>query len=207
MLTLLHLKQSEYFNINTKNSVLKCLSINLIFNKGICDTGQIHKSMDIYIKILYSTVIFNQCNWLCPVHYVNMFFISCFSSFLHLLLHEGADEVHGDGEDHSGVPLCGDFSQGLQVAQLQSSRRLWHHMGRFLQSTGRLHLSLSSYHLYRGHTRMRNTHTSGCRSVYLQFLLTKIPVCVYSMRKASSLCSGSKMLHLSESNIILPRTD
>ncbi|KAL6462786.1 hypothetical protein MHYP_G00292080 [Metynnis hypsauchen] len=59
-----------------------------------------------------------------------------------------ADEVHRDGENHSGVPLCGDFTQGLQVPQLQSGWRLRHHIGCFLQSTGRFHLSLSCNHLY-----------------------------------------------------------
>lgn len=64
------------------------------------------------------------------------------------LSHEAGNEVHGNGEDHGGVPLCGDLSQRLQVAQLESSRRLGHDIRRLLQRARGLRLSLSSYHLY-----------------------------------------------------------
>lgn len=72
------------------------------------------------------------------------------------LPHEAGNEVHGNREDHGGVPLCGDLSQRLQVAELESGWRLGHDVRRLLQRARGLHLPLSSYHLHKTN-RMSST--------------------------------------------------
>ena len=45
-------------------------------------------------------------------------------------VHEAAHDVDGDGEDDSGVVLCGDAVEGLEVAELQGRRTVGDHLGR-----------------------------------------------------------------------------
>ena len=51
------------------------------------------------------------------------------------LLHETLHQVHWQREDDGGVLLGGDGAESLQVAQLQSGRRLADDVSSFLQCT------------------------------------------------------------------------
>lgn len=55
--------------------------------------------------------------------------------------------VYGQWEDDGGVLLCSDGGQGLQIAELKSSRGLRNNQGRLFQGPGSIHLTLCCDHL------------------------------------------------------------
>ena len=63
---------------------------------------------------------------------------------------EVGDDVHGDGEDDSGVALVRDMTESLEVSQLESSGTLGDDISRVLQSSAGFVFPLGSDHLSSG---------------------------------------------------------
>ena len=63
---------------------------------------------------------------------------------------EVGDDVHGDGEDDSGVALVRDMTESLEISELESSGTLRDDVGGVLQSPAGLVFALSSDHFSSG---------------------------------------------------------